>query len=159
MMRRKDREITEINEILSVMDRCKVCRLGICENGSPYIVPLNFGYSFDNGILSLYFHCAHEGKKIDIIRKNSRACFELDCDHKMIPGECACKYGFAFSSVIGFGEIGFISDKQEKIRALDKLMKHQTGNDITHEYNESEIDRVTVLKMTVNDFTCKQKTV
>ena len=43
-MRRKDREITDIEELLAVVSRCKVCRLAMAENNRPYVVPLNFGY-------------------------------------------------------------------------------------------------------------------
>jgi uncharacterized protein len=85
-MRRKDREITGIDEKLDIISKSKVCRIGLSENNCPYIVPLNYGFSFDDGKLSLYFHCAAEGKKTDIIKKNNNACFEIDCDTKLIEG-------------------------------------------------------------------------
>ncbi len=85
-MRRKDREITGIDEKLEIIAKCKVCRIGLSENNYPYIVPINYGYSFNDRKLALYFHCAPEGKKIDIIKKNNNACFEIDCDTKLIEG-------------------------------------------------------------------------
>ena len=157
-MRRKDREISGTDNLLNIIGKCKVCRLGICDSDVPYVVPLNFGYSYDNGILTLYFHSAHEGKKIDIIKKNNKACFELDCDHALIDGERACNYGFTFSSVIGFGTIEFINDTQEKIMALGYLMKHQTGKDIQFDFDVNELENVAVFKMTVSEYTGKQKT-
>ena len=42
-MRRHDREITDKNEILEIMDRCDVCRLAFNDGDYPYILPLNFG--------------------------------------------------------------------------------------------------------------------
>ena len=42
-MRRKDREITGLAEIMEILSRCQVCRLGMCQKGMPYVVPLNFG--------------------------------------------------------------------------------------------------------------------
>ena len=39
----------------------------------------------------------------------------------------ACGYGFAYSSVIGEGMVGFIEDTEEKLRALLRFMEHQTG--------------------------------
>ncbi|MDR0754350.1 MAG: pyridoxamine 5'-phosphate oxidase family protein, partial [Prevotellaceae bacterium] len=88
-MRRKDKEITNIEDKINIIDQCKVCRLGLSENNKPYIIPLNYGYSFENNMLTLFFHSAKEGKKIDIIIKNNSACFEIDCDNKLIEGEKA----------------------------------------------------------------------
>ena len=43
-MRRKDREVTEMEEIQQIFDECKVCRIGIMDENGPYIVPVNYGY-------------------------------------------------------------------------------------------------------------------
>ncbi len=59
-MRRKDKEIKDEKEIESVISKCDVCRIALCENNSPYVVPVCFGYR-DN---CLYFHSASYGKKI-----------------------------------------------------------------------------------------------
>jgi len=156
-MRRKDKEITDVNEKLEIIAKCKVCRIGLSENNYPYIVPLNYGYSYDDGKLTLYFHCAKEGKKIDIIKKNNNACFEIDCDTKLIEGEKPCDYGYEFKSIIGFGKIFILDTKDEKINGLNYLMKQQTGKDIKYDFYENELNNVIVLKMPVDEFTGKQK--
>jgi nitroimidazol reductase NimA-like FMN-containing flavoprotein (pyridoxamine 5'-phosphate oxidase superfamily) len=156
-MRRKDREITGINELLAVIDQCKVCRLGLSADDQPYIVPLNFGYIFANNALTLFFHSAHEGKKIDILKKNNRACFEIDCDHRLLEADTACGYGFVFTSVIGFGTVEFLTDAGEKTFALNALMKHQTGKDTQYSFGEKELDAVCVYRMSVAEFTGKKK--
>jgi nitroimidazol reductase NimA-like FMN-containing flavoprotein (pyridoxamine 5'-phosphate oxidase superfamily) len=156
-MRRKDREITGIDEKLEIIKKCKVCRIGLSENNYPYIVPLNYGFSYDDGKLSLYFHCAPEGKKIDIIKKNNNACFEIDCDTKLIEGIKACDYSYEFKSIIGFGKIVFLETKEEKTNGLNYLMKQQTGNDIKHDYDEKELRNIIILRMLVDEFTGKQK--
>ena len=70
-MRRSDREITFIEEKLAVIEKNKVMRLAMADNGRPYVVPLNYGYTYENGTLTIYFHCAAEGRKIDILKTNS----------------------------------------------------------------------------------------
>lgn len=45
-MRRKDREITDIEEIRDIIEKCKVCRLAMQDEEGLYLVPLNFGYEF-----------------------------------------------------------------------------------------------------------------
>ena len=63
-MRRHDREITAPDEIIEVMKKCDVCRLALNDAGGyPYILPLNFGMTTDNGKIELYFHGAKEGTK------------------------------------------------------------------------------------------------
>jgi len=158
-MRRKEKEITGINEKLEIIAKCNVCRIGLSENNYPYIVPLNYGFSYNDGKLSLYFHCAIEGKKMDIIKKNNNACFEIDCDTKLIEGEKPCNYGYEFKSIIGFGKIVILDTKDEKSEGLNYLMKNLTGKYLKYDFNENELKNVIILKMLVDEFTGKQKVV
>jgi nitroimidazol reductase NimA-like FMN-containing flavoprotein (pyridoxamine 5'-phosphate oxidase superfamily) len=151
------REIIDIDEKLEIITKCKVCRLGLSENNYPYIVPLNYGFSYDDGKLTLYFHSAVEGKKLDIIQKNNNACFEIDCDSKLIEGETPCDYSYEFKSIIGFGKIVLLNTKDEKANGLNYLMKQQTGKDIKYNFNENELSNIVVYKMLVEEFTGKQK--
>jgi nitroimidazol reductase NimA-like FMN-containing flavoprotein (pyridoxamine 5'-phosphate oxidase superfamily) len=156
-MRRKDKEIADVSEKLDIIAKCKFCRLGLSEGDYPYIIPMNYGFSYDDGDLCLYFHSASEGKKLDIIKRNNNACFEIDCDTKLIEGEKPCNYGYEFKSVIGFGKIIFLESIGEKINGLNYIMKQQTGKDIKYDFDESELNRVVVFKMSADEFTGKQK--
>jgi nitroimidazol reductase NimA-like FMN-containing flavoprotein (pyridoxamine 5'-phosphate oxidase superfamily) len=156
-LRRKDREISGVEDILEIIRKCTVCRLGMAENGIPYIVPLNFGYEYRDNMLTLYFHSAREGKKIDILKKNNRVCFEMDAGHQLTPGDKACDYGFNYASVLGLGTVEFIEEEAEKIRALNLLMKHQTGEDRDFAYREADLRAVAVYRLRVETFTGKQR--
>jgi nitroimidazol reductase NimA-like FMN-containing flavoprotein (pyridoxamine 5'-phosphate oxidase superfamily) len=158
-MRRKDKEIVNIEDKMDIINKCKVCRLGLSDNNKPYIIPLNYGYSFENNILTLFFHSALEGKKNDIMKNNRNACFEIDCDTEIIEGENPCYYGYEFKSIIGFGEIIILENKEEKNNGLNKIMKHQTGKEIEYNFTENELKNVMVYKMEINEFTGKQKIV
>ena len=154
-MRRSDREITDKSDIISIIEKCDVCRLAFSKNNVPYIVPMNFGYEYINGKLSLYFHGASEGKKHDIISKNPIACFEMDCSHKLIEAEEACNYSMEYESIIGSGNIHLCTDKSDKIHALEKLMKQYAKNkDFT--FPDQVLDSVTVFKLDVIEFTGKR---
>ena len=78
-MRRKDREVKSFDEIIDILSRCKVLHLALISEGKPYSVPLNFGYTVAevDGAkkLTLYFHGAGEGKKIESIKQNSDVSF------------------------------------------------------------------------------------
>jgi nitroimidazol reductase NimA-like FMN-containing flavoprotein (pyridoxamine 5'-phosphate oxidase superfamily) len=156
-MYRKDREITDIAEKLAIIGQCKVCRLGLAENNQPYVVPVNYGYTYADGVLTVYIHGAARGKKWDIIRKNSAACFEVDSGHQLIEADKACKHAFAYESIIGFGHITVINPKDEKAGALNIIMEHQTGKAATYHFSDTEINSVAVYKLTINDFTGKQR--
>ena len=62
-MRRKDREITNINEIHNIIHKARILHLGMFDEEYPYIVPLHYGYSFNEDQLIFYMHGAKSGKK------------------------------------------------------------------------------------------------
>jgi nitroimidazol reductase NimA-like FMN-containing flavoprotein (pyridoxamine 5'-phosphate oxidase superfamily) len=156
-MRRKDKEITNVNDKIAIIEKCKFCRLGLCENNLPYVIPLNYGYHYENEQLTLYFHSAVEGKKIDIIKNNNNACFEIDCDTELIEREKFCNYSYAFQSIIGFGEIIFLETNAEKSIGLSHIMQHQTEKKMMCDFSEEELYKISVFKMVVEEFTGKQK--
>ncbi|MDR1145220.1 MAG: pyridoxamine 5'-phosphate oxidase family protein [Verrucomicrobiales bacterium] len=156
-MRRTDREIEKIDDKINIINQCKVCRLGLTDGNQPYIVPLNYGYAFENGTLTLFFHSALEGRKNEIINNNRQACFEVDCDHQLLAGAGACRHGYVYKSVIGFGEITILENDREKNAGLNRIMKHQTGRETEYHFTETELKKVLVYKMTVEKFTGKQR--
>jgi nitroimidazol reductase NimA-like FMN-containing flavoprotein (pyridoxamine 5'-phosphate oxidase superfamily) len=154
-MRRRDKEIADIDEKLKIIDKNKICRLALSDNNQPYIVPLNYGYSFENYGLILYFHSACEGRKLEIIKKNNRACFEIDCNGVLIEGEKPCSYSYVFESIVGTGRIILLNTADEKEDGLNRLMKHQTGKNELYHFDEKIMERVVVYKMVVEEFTGK----
>lgn len=152
-LRRKDREINETNELLQVIDQCKICRITMQDNEGLYIVPMNFGYIYENKQLVLYFHSAKEGRKISALKENSNVCFEMDCEHRLITGDKACKYSYSFKSIIGNGTAVFLDDAEEKKSALSILMKHQTGQEFS--FDDGMMDSVSVFKVVAHQFTGK----
>jgi nitroimidazol reductase NimA-like FMN-containing flavoprotein (pyridoxamine 5'-phosphate oxidase superfamily) len=155
-MRRKDREITSVDKKLEIIEKNKVCRLALSRNNFPYIVPLNYGYGFEDNKLTLYFHSAAEGKKMDIMNENNKACFEIDCDCKLIENENPCSCSYEFKSIVGFGEIKIAGTDEEKIRGLNMLMKHQTGKETQFAFPKAALEKVVVYTMEVEEFTGKQ---
>ncbi len=157
-MRRKDREVTDIQEILHIVDEAKILHLGLMDEGYPYIVPMHYGYEFADGTFVFYLHSAKEGHKLDLIQKDAHVCVELETNVELVSGgEVPCMYGAAFASVIGKGTAEFVEEEQEKIKALELLMKNQTGRafEITGKMAES----VAVIRVVVREFTAKRRAV
>lgn len=155
-MRRKDREVTELSKIVEIVERCDIVRLGMVDNGQPYIVPLNFGYELIDDQLSLYFHSAKEGRKIDIMKVNPAVCFEMDCSFKKLEGEVACNWSAEFESIIGYGRVEFLNNEAEIKHALDCMMK-KYGFSGMPSYKDDVLKRTAVYKLTVDTLTAKQK--
>ncbi len=154
-MRRRDREVTDMKEILHILDNSKVLHLGLVEDGKPYVLPMNYGYCFEDDKLVFYLHGALEGRKLDVIRKNSAACVQMECDASMFEGKVACQYGYSYYSLIGFGDAKIIDNPQEKMRALTLLMKAQTGKDF--EFNEKLVSIVSVMRVDCDSYTAKHR--
>lgn len=153
-MRRSEREVTDSIEILSIIKACDVMRLGMVdEAGRPYIIPLNFGWETEDGILTLYFHGANEGRKLEILRNNPLVCFEMDTDHQLSAAEKPCNYSFGYKSVIGWGEITFLETHEEKVHGLQAIMRHAGRDDAS--FSAEDTKRVSVGKLSVERVTGK----
>lgn len=147
-MRKKEYEITDFREIEEILNRAEVCRLGLADGGTPYIVPMNFGYR-DR---ALYFHTGQAGKKIDILRKNSAVCFEVEIDAAIVRSDTACGWGMKYRSAVGTGRALFVEDPAGKKEALDIIMAHYNGAG-AWEYRENSFDRACIIKVEIGTIT------
>jgi nitroimidazol reductase NimA-like FMN-containing flavoprotein (pyridoxamine 5'-phosphate oxidase superfamily) len=149
-MRQGKREVKDRAEIDAIILKAQVCRLGMVDEGRPYIVPLNFGYDGS----SLYFHCAREGRKIDILRRSPQVCFELEVDHGLVPGDLACKYTYDFESVMGEGEAELVNDASSRLAALDIIMSHYA--EPPFHYDEKALELTQVIRVRISGLSCKR---
>lgn len=150
-MRRTEREITDQNEIEDIIARCDICRIALCKDGKPYMVPMNFGYK-DR---VLYLHSAHDGEKMDIIKENPNLCFEMEVDTVLVPGEIGCKWTMHYKSVIGFGVAEIVTDTAEKSQALDIIMEQYCGNQ-KFDFIPKVLDMMSIIKVPVDEMTGKK---
>ena len=126
-MTKREFQITDEGQIRAILDSAKVLHLGLAVNNEPYVVPMNYGYTMENGRLVLYLHSAVRGRKLDMLQANSNVFFEMDCDRVPFEGQVACQYGLAYSSIMGRGRARIVEDVEEKKQAMSILMKTQTG--------------------------------
>ena len=152
-MTRREREVTDINEIIKILDTAKVLHLGLVDGDEPYVVPMNFGYIMDGDKLTIYLHGAKKGRKIDVLRANPKVFFEMECDLQPFEGDVACRYGMAYSSLMGKGNAVIVEDMEEKKLALSAVMKTQTGKDFTFE--DKMVSFVNIIRIDVASYTAK----
>ena len=172
-MRRKDREVFGDENIAKIIEQCTTCHVAMMDDaGVPYVIPMSFGYSLKDGVLELYFHCAHVGKKLDCIRKNPNVAFSMCVENRIeIHEDVYCKSGRFYASVVGQGKAEIVEDSAEKCRGLSLLMERQTtsaahatgATQSMHaalhkfEFTPEQAAAVTVFKITSTNFTGKAK--
>lgn len=152
-MRRADREVTDPAEIADIMSRCEVLHLAFNNGNAPYILPVNFGMEPDG--MTLYIHGAMEGTKYEIIARDNRTSFELDCNHGLVlePGSGNCSMNY--ESVIGWGYIDELTEENDKRHALDRIMKQYRGENFP--YSVAVIPRTRILRLRVQERTAKRR--
>jgi len=154
-MTKRERQITDHNEIRRILDTAKVLHLGLAVDNEPYVVPMNYGYTWENEKLVIYLHSAVRGKKLDMIAGNPKVFFALECDEKHFEGEKPCQYGMVYSSVMGRGQARVVEDVEEKKQAMSILMKTQTGKDFSFE--DRLVSMVAVIRIDVSEYTAKHR--
>lgn len=154
-MRRKDRDIKYLDDVFSVVENCAVVHVAMVDDGRPYVVALNFGFDRQGDSLILYLHSAQEGKKMDILRKNPNVYFQMDCINELTRGtrENPCGYSWRFDSVMGSGQVEFLTDEEEKKHALNRMLQHldKTGEP----FDFPALSHICVYRIVSNDITGK----
>jgi nitroimidazol reductase NimA-like FMN-containing flavoprotein (pyridoxamine 5'-phosphate oxidase superfamily)/GNAT superfamily N-acetyltransferase len=149
-MRRKEQEIRDPALLQAILEQATICRIAMVDDGEPYIVPMNYGYAGG----CLYMHTAQEGRKIDLLRRNPRVCFEVELGVEVVPNERACGWATQYTSVIGYGTVAFVPP--EAVRdALDVLMQRHSGRG-GWSYQDKALDRVLVLRLEIESMTGKR---
>ena len=152
-MRRRDKEIANYQEVEELLSNALVGRLGTCFDNIPYITPVNYVYDNDK----IYFHSAHEGRKIENIRHNQQVCFEIDKMISIIPGRrMPCGSTTEYKSVIVFGDIRVVDDIDEKTDALNKLIEKYAPEAPRLPNSSDAAERTNVLVIDIKEITAKQ---
>jgi uncharacterized protein len=149
-MRRKERQITNREEIDAILRKGQICRIALFDGNEPYIVPLCYGYDG----AALYFHCALQGRKLEILKINPKVAFEVSLDIEFVTGEVACDWGLKYRSVIGVGFVSQVTDPVERQRALALIMKQYSDRE--YDFEEISIARTCVVKVAVQKISGKK---
>ena len=163
MMRRADREVTDPEQIAAIIAACDIVEVAYADAEGLAIVPLNFGFVAADevgcpGKLTLWFHSAPHGRKLDAIRAAAGGrlpvAFTMQADCEVVAGRTTCNWGEAFKSIVGNGEASLVKDLGECRHGLQALMAQQAH--MPHvEFTDAQVRSVTVWKIEVDYFTTK----
>lgn len=153
-MRRKDREVTDFNQIIRIIDECDIIRIGLSDGDFPYIVPMNFAYTITDGQIEFYVHGAMAGRKYLLMNQNKKCSFEMD-----IPLQMDCltdkkDVTMRYKCVMGTAFITFL-EGQEKQDVIDKIIMNRYDITRNFEYNKAAVRYTAVAKLTVSELTAK----
>jgi len=149
-MRRKNREITERTEIDAILGAAQVMRIALVHGDTPFLVPVFYWYDGK----SLYFHSAQAGEKIEILKRNSKVCFEIGIEHGVVEDDFACDFEARHKTVIGLGRAVFVEATAEKIAALDGIVALFT--DKRFEYPQENLDKTAVIRIDIESIKGKK---
>lgn len=155
-MRRKDREIKDKALIEQFIAKEQIIRIAFYDNGDLYIVPLNYGFIYENDKYVFYFHGAKAGRKFELSKSSPMVGFEIDGEYELLQADVACNYSAKFQSVIGTGRLSIIEDYEEKIKGLNALMNHISGKS-EWDYSKDMVNAVAVFRLEVDKLSCKAK--
>ena len=153
-MKRKDKEIVDEKVMVPIIKKTIICRVAMCWQDEPYLIPMNFGYQ-DKYI---YLHSAGEGRKLDILRNNGKVCIEFDIDVELVKSKEPCKTSMKYKSVLIFGKAVILKDIAEKKRALDIIMHHyyyHNSPSVFH-YPEDALEKLIIIKVKIEKMTGKE---
>jgi nitroimidazol reductase NimA-like FMN-containing flavoprotein (pyridoxamine 5'-phosphate oxidase superfamily) len=151
-MRRKEKEITDIKAIEKILNQGILCSIAFSDGTDPYLITVNYGYR--DGCI--YFHSANEGKKMDLIRKNPKVCFQVVVDDELIKGERACSdFTMKYRSVVGYGKISLLQTEEDKADGLSVLMHQHTGQ-ANYEFGKNSLRETAVLKINIERMSGKR---
>ncbi len=150
-MPKKDRSMTG-NEIEELLGKAKIGRLGFSGDDYPYVVPLSF--CLMDG--KIYFHGAFKGKKIELLKKDKRVCFEVDTGHPIKPeksGDCS----YSYRSVIACGEARLVEKHEKELfLAAGRALYEKYVVSHVPELEESLIKKTQFVEITIREVTGKK---
>jgi len=138
-IRRKEKAIESKEEIIAIIQKAKHITIAMSVKDEPYLATLSHGYDSEN--YCIYFHCAQEGKKVDILKENNIVWGQALNDFGYADGSCDHLYATAQFR----GRVTFVKDLEEKTRAL-KIMIHALESDsekvIAEQVTKKSVKRV-----------------
>lgn len=136
--------------IEAIIRKATVCRLGMLDGDTPHIVPLCFGYRDS----TLYFHGAKKSRKVELIQKHPKVCFEFDILAEPLSAPDPCDWDMRYQSVVGFGEASVVEASEEKRRALEIITDQYAKG--PHAFTEKKLKATMVIKVAIQTMTGRQ---
>jgi len=153
-MHKREKEIMDVEVLIDVLKKGQYASVALSEKDKPYIVTMNYGYDEDKK--ALYFHCALQGLKLNILSQNPSVCATVMEDNGYKMDECS----HAYRSVVFWGTLEVVKELEEKKYGMEVMFRHlETNPDPIRERNfksERDYNKVNILRLNIEEITGKQ---
>ncbi len=153
-VRRQDRLLdeTRARQLLATAEFGVLSMIDL--DGKPYGVPVNFVW---DGQESIYFHCANEGKKVDILECHDFVSFCVIGNVNLLPSQFTTEY----ESIILQCEVTIPTYDEERMYALELLLKKYSPDDmeVGMKYAQKSFYRTCIVRLDIESWSGKRKKV
>lgn len=139
-------------EMDRIIQSCTTCFVAVCNDEEPYLLPMNFALDGDAVIL----HSAQSGRMWEMLKKNPRVSIswvngeELTWQDKKV----GCSYRVKSESVLVEGISGFVTDYDEKVRCLEKIMAQYSA--LKFKFSRPSVDNVGIIRVSINKISARR---
>jgi len=152
-MRRKEKEVTDRAEMVRVLNTVRYVTVAMCDEDGPYLATLSHGYDAERGVI--YFHCAQDGRKVDILRRDGRVWGQALIDLGYADGRCDHLY----ETTQFRGKVTFVQDVAEKRHALELLIRkneNEPGRVAAEQVTDDSVTHVNIGRVDIDLMTGKR---
>src|ERR1043165_6169935 len=146
-----DRGIYDRDTICAILDEALICHVGFIVDGQPFVIPTIHWRDGD----TLYVHGSAASRMLRALRGGVDACVTVTLLDGLVLARSAFNHSMNYRSVLVFGNAREVDDRDEKLRALDRLVHHITPDRAAavRPPNESELRQTLVLALRSEEHT------
>lgn len=147
-MHREKVRVMDKDMLCAILDMQETCCVALHDEPYPYIVPMNFGYEWDDKLI-FYFHMAIEGHRIELIKKNPKVAISVWTFLDRVGTDNYRNETHDYRSVTAFGtaEIITVDEEDAYIHGMSVLCQH-TGRPAIQKISTEMRNRLFILKVT-----------
>lgn len=144
--------------IRAFLREARVGHIASARDGQPYLNPSTFWFDEENH--QIIFHSNIAGRIRSNIEANPKVCFEASELGRLLPSNVALEFSLQFRSVVVFGQVRLITDREEARRVLygliQKYFPQMTPGKEFREITDKELARTSIYAIQIEEWSGKE---
>ncbi|HET7435114.1 MAG TPA: pyridoxamine 5'-phosphate oxidase family protein [Thermoanaerobaculia bacterium] len=142
--------------IHAIVDEALICHVGFVVNGAPAVIPTIHWRDGD----TLYVHGSVASRMLRTLKEGVDVCVTITLLDGLVLARSAFHHSMNYRSVVVYGKAREVTDREEKLRALDTLVEHVMRGRaaVVRAPNESELRVTSVLALPLEEASAKIRT-
>jgi nitroimidazol reductase NimA-like FMN-containing flavoprotein (pyridoxamine 5'-phosphate oxidase superfamily) len=159
LRRSKERAGTDRQELYDVLADGMFCHLGVVLDGVPLVLPTAYGVDLDRGADgTLYLHGSVAARSV-VAAQQQTVCVTITHADGLVLARSAMHHSVNYRSAVIFGVPELLTDPDEKLRALTKVVDHLVPgrSSATRPPNRKELAKTSVLALSLTEASVKTR--